>query len=57
MTVSEKIITRNLQHVLDNQPKNTCVMLDENGKEVSITKDMVVTMCHQLLKQCRNIKN
>ncbi|WP_171334162.1 PA1571 family protein [Acinetobacter sp. CFCC 10889] len=57
MTVSEKIITRNLQHVLDSQPKNTCVMLDENGKEVNITKDMVVTMCHQLLKQCRNIKN
>lgn len=57
MSVTEQLITRSINHVLDNQPKNTCVMLDDNGQEVKITKDMVVNMCHQLLNQCRNIKN
>ncbi len=58
MNVTEKMIKRGLQHVLDNQPKSTtCVMLDDNGQEVHITKDMVVSVCHQLLKQCRSVKN
>ncbi len=57
MNATEKIITTGLKHVLDNQPKNTCVMLDQQGKEVPITKDMVVSMCHQLLNKCRNVKN
>ena len=57
MNVTEKMITRGLQHVLENQAKNTCVMLDDKGREVHITKDMVVSVCHQLLKQCRRVKN
>ena len=28
-----------------------------NDKEVIITKAMVVSVCQQLLQQCRNIKN
>ncbi|MDM1248355.1 PA1571 family protein [Acinetobacter sichuanensis] len=57
MSATEQVITRNMNHVLENQPKNTCVMLDDNGQEVKITKDMVVNMCHELLNQCRNVKN
>ena len=57
MNVTEKMITRGLQHVIENQPQNTCVMLDDHGQEVHITKDMVVSMCHQLLQQCRTVKN
>jgi len=57
MSVTEQLITRSIKHVLENQPKNTCVMLDDNGQEVKITKDMVVNVCHQLINKCRNVKN
>ena len=57
MSVSEQIIKSGIQHVLESQPKNTCVMLDDNGQEINITKDMVVTVCQQLLNQCRNIQS
>ena len=57
MNLGEKIATRGLKYVLESQNKNTCVMLDDNGKEVQITKAMVVVACQQLLNQCRNIKN
>lgn len=57
MNLGEKIATRGLKYVLESQNKNTCVMFDDNGKEVHITNAMVVTICQQLLKQCRNIKN
>ncbi len=57
MSVSEQLVSRGIMHVLDKQPKNTCVMLDDNGKEVNVTKDMVLNVCHQLLKKCRNVKN
>ena len=57
MSVSEQLVSRGIMHVLDKQPKNTCVMLDDHGQEVHITKDMVVSMCHQLLQQCRTVKN
>lgn len=56
MNLGEKITTRSLKYVLESQNKNTCVMLDEQGKEVQITKAMVVTVCQQLLKQCRTIQ-
>ncbi|WP_445116282.1 PA1571 family protein [Acinetobacter sp. WZC-1] len=56
-SVSEKIIVRGFKHVMDSQQKNTCVMVDDEGREVQITKAMVVSVCHQLLKQCRSIKN
>ena len=54
--MNEQVLTRGIQHVLEGKPENTCVMLDENGQEVKITKDMVVNMCHELLNQCRNVK-
>lgn len=57
MNVTDQILTTGLKHVLSTQQKDTCVMFDDNGKEVTVTKAMVVSMCHQLLKQCRNIKN
>lgn len=57
MNVSENTLNNNVKHVLEQQPKNTCVMLDANGQEVPITKDMVVSMCYQLLQQCRTVKN
>ncbi|WP_171263386.1 PA1571 family protein [Acinetobacter sp. ANC 4648] len=56
MNISEQVLTRGLKHVLESQQKDTCVMLDDHGKEVQITKAMVVSACHQLLKQCRSIQ-
>lgn len=57
MNVSEQIISRGLKSVLESQQKNACVMLNDQGQEVHVTKAMVVSVCQQLLKQCRNIKN
>lgn len=57
MNVSDQILKTGLKHVLSTQHKDTCVMFDADGKEVPVTKAMVVSVCHQLLKQCRNIKN
>ena len=37
--------------------KSACVMLNDQGQEVRVTQDMIVTMCQQLIKRCRNIKN
>lgn len=57
MSVRDKIIQQGLKHVLDSKALNTCYMLDEQGKEVPITTSMVRSVCYQLLKQCRSIKN
>lgn len=57
MNTSEQVLNRNSNHVLDTKKEDTCVMVDESGKEVHITKDMVVSVCHQLLNKCRNVKN
>ncbi|MEG2359097.1 MAG: hypothetical protein RSA72_03565 [Acinetobacter sp.] len=46
-----------LKHMLDAKTVNSAYILDERGNEVQITASMVRTACHQLLKQCRNIKN
>ncbi|WP_086181773.1 PA1571 family protein [Acinetobacter sp. ANC 4558] len=43
--------------VLESQNTHRGYMLDAEGKEVQITTAMVRTVCQQLLKQCRNIKN
>ncbi len=37
--------------------KHHSYVLDEQGKEVEITTTMVKTVCMQLLKKCRTIKN
>ena len=57
MSMAEQIMNRSVQHVLDKQHKNACVMLNDQGQEVQVTKAMVVVACQQLLKQCRSIKN
>ena len=57
MSVRDKIIQQGLKHVLDSKALNTCYMLDEQGKEVPMTTSMVRSVCYQLLKQCRSIKN
>ena len=57
MNVRDKIIQQSLKQLIESKAANTCYMLDEKGKEVPITTAMVRTVCHQLLKQCRTIKN
>lgn len=57
MSMAEQILNRGVKHVLEAKHKNACVMLNDQGQEVQITKAMVVVACQQLLKQCRNIKN
>jgi hypothetical protein len=57
MNIGNTTVKENTK-VLDS--KNTHhrgYMLDAEGKEVQITTAMVRTVCTQLLKQCRNIKN
>lgn len=57
MNVSEQIISRGIKNVVESQKKNACVMLNDQGQEVNVTKAMVVSACQQLLRQCRSIKN
>lgn len=56
MNVSERIIHKGFQHILDSKKVNTCYMLDDDGREIQITTAMIRSVCHQLLKQCRTIK-
>jgi hypothetical protein len=57
MNIGEQILHSGVKHVVDSQKKGACVMLNDQGQEVHITKAMVVSVCQQLLNQCRNIKN
>lgn len=57
MNVSENLISNGLKHVLESTPVNSCYMLNDQGKEVPITTAMIRSVCHQLLNQCRTIKN
>lgn len=57
MNVSENLISNGLKHVLESTPVNSCYMLNDQGKEVPITTAMIRSVCHQLLNQCRAIKN
>lgn len=57
MNIGEQILASGIKHVVDSQKKNACVMVNEHGQEVQITKAMVVSVCQQLLNQCRNVKN
>ena len=57
MNIGEQILHSCVKHVVDSQKKGACVMLNDQGQEVHITKAMVVSVCQQLLNQCRNIKN
>ncbi|QQT56766.1 PA1571 family protein [Acinetobacter johnsonii] len=57
MGVREAIIQPGLKHLLDTKVTHNAYILDDQGKEVQITTAMIRTACHQLLKQCRSIKN
>lgn len=57
MNLTENTTPRESRCIVETQNQNTCVMLDENGQEINITKDMVVSVCQQLLNQCRNIQS
>lgn len=58
MSMSQVILKQSLK-VLDNNNKvaHSGYIVDEQGKEVQITATMVLSACHQLLNQCRSIKN
>lgn len=56
MSMSQVIIKQSLK-VLDNKPAHSGYIVDEQGKEVQITTAMIRSVCHQLLNQCRSIKN
>lgn len=57
MNLTENTVTRDSRCIIESQNQDTCVMLDDNGQEINITKDMVVSVCQQLLNQCRNIQS
>lgn len=57
MNVSERILTQGSTHMVDNKTANSCYMVNDQGKEIQITTAMVHHVCHQLLKQCRTVKN
>lgn len=56
MNMSNVVVKQGLK-VLEGQKMNHSYMVDAQGKEIQITTAMVTTVCQQLLKQCRNIKN
>jgi hypothetical protein len=53
MNVNERVVGHGLKHVLDNEPVNTCYLLDQQGKEVAVTTAMIRSTCYQLLQRCR----
>lgn len=57
MNIVENVVAREGRCIVEPKQENTCVMLDENGQEINITKDMVVSVCQELLNQCRNIQS
>lgn len=56
MNVSNVVIKDGLK-ALDAGKTAQAYLVNAEGKEVQITTAMVRTVCHQLLNQCRNIKN
>lgn len=58
MGMSKVVMSTNLnQQVQPQKAVHNGYIVDEKGKEVKITSDMVHSVCHQLLQQCRMIKN
>jgi hypothetical protein len=58
MGLSKVVMQTSVQHhPSQQQVTNQAYMLDEQGKEVQITTAMIRSVCHQLLQQCRVIKN
>ncbi|WDE15357.1 hypothetical protein KMZ14_11520 [Acinetobacter schindleri] len=57
MSISKAVINKGLKHVLEPKTVHAGYIVDERGNEVQITSSMIRTVCHQLLKQCRTVKN
>ncbi|MFW1754926.1 PA1571 family protein [Acinetobacter wanghuae] len=57
MSMSKSVINKGLKHVLEPKTVHAGYIVDERGNEVQITTSMVRHVCHQLLKQCRTVKN
>lgn len=55
MNVTEQFVGQS--HRILDPHKSACVMLDEQGQEVRVTQAMVVSVCQQLIQQCRNISS
>ncbi|SEL84593.1 PA1571 family protein [Acinetobacter sp. DSM 11652] len=55
MNLTEQLAGSHRQIVDSN--KSACLMLNDQGQEIRVTQAMVVSLCQQLIKQCRNIKN
>ena len=56
MSMSKAVSKQGLKHVLESKTVHAGYILDERGNEVQITSNMVRSVCHQLLKQCRTVK-
>ncbi|MBR5557899.1 MAG: hypothetical protein PHW49_09620 [Acinetobacter harbinensis] len=56
MSISQSAIKSNL-NVSEKKPTQNGYILNEHGKEIQITAAMIRSVCHQLLNQCRTIKN
>lgn len=56
MSMSQVVINKSLK-ALDHKSTQKGYIVDEQGKEVQITAAMIRSVCHQLLNQCRSIKN
>ncbi|HET8729823.1 MAG TPA: hypothetical protein VFM34_01775 [Moraxellaceae bacterium] len=37
--------------VINSDPFQACALLDENGREIPITEEMIVQACDELMKQ------
>ena len=58
MGMSKVMMPASVQHHPSQQKTaQHAYMLDDQGKEVQITTAMIRSVCHQLLQQCRMIKN
>ena len=57
MNMSQVILKQSLKVLDHNKAAHSGYIVDEQGKEVQITSAMVLSACHQLLNQCRSIKN
>ena len=53
MNVTEQFVGQG-HRILDPQ-KSACVMVNDQGQEVRVTQAMVVSLCQQLIQQCRSI--
>lgn len=56
MCMTNAVVNSQTNH-LEHKTVHTGYIVDEQGREVQITTNMIRSVCHDLLKQCRTIKN